>query len=59
MMSKGGINRGYSYGDGYRARKLKSGLDPGWVYPLRIGKVRHYFQFGFREYARLDWQPSA
>ena len=24
--------------------------------PPRIGKVLHYFQFGLREYTRLDWQ---
>ena len=29
---------------GYRVRNLKSGLGPGRVYSMRIGKAPHYFQ---------------
>ena len=40
--------------DLWQVHELKSG--PGWVYQIWIGKITHFFQFWFREYA--DWQPS-
>ena len=53
---RGGTSRENPCRVGYRVRKLKSGLGPGRVYPMRIGKSPQYSQACFRKYA--NWIGS-